>query len=148
MWPLYLPTHTLQASSAELPIRSEPVPVSLSMFASLPHPVNLLQSPPLLYLKGRTGLFLLHAPTLSCKWSNRSVSHAVCPFIPTCMHCYHVQSTLSDKLWGLKADFIQTPPAHSTGISGEEHRIFFFFCHLFTCLIGHLFEPDGIPDPR
>lgn len=64
------------------------------------------------------------------------------------MHCYHVQSTLSDKLWGLKADFIQTPPAHSTGISGEEHRIFFFFCHLFTCLIGHLFEPDGIPDPR
>lgn len=144
MWPLYLPTHTLRSSS-ELPIISEPVTLSLSTFASLAHPVNFLQSPFLLYQKGRTGLFLLHAPTLFCKWSNRSINHIVCPFIHTFMHCYHMQSTLVSfgdlKVISFK---LLLPTLQEYLVKNTV----FFSCHLFTCLIGHLFEPDSIPDSQ
>ena len=58
-----------------------------------------------------------------------------------------MQSTLG--FGDLKGELISfiIPLAYSAGNIWWRHS-FLFFHHLFTCLIGHLFQADSIPDPQ
>lgn len=94
-------------------------------------------------LKGRTGLFLLCALTVFCKWPTWCMNHC------SSIHKYVMCKALWSKLWGPTGELISflTPSAYSAGLSGEEDCNF-SFSHLCTCLLGPLLQPDSVPDQQ